>query len=442
MNGFWIAAAVLAAIAGLAVLVPLARRRGAAGEPTVDVRSAENVTAYRAGVAELETARAGGSLGEAEFAAARLELDRRVLAETEARSAPGAADRRGTGVLLGCAVALPLLAVLLYGQLGAGNELALRELIARLDQDMSDEERDALTGRMVPLLEAQARRRDPHGDYRYLLARLYTAEERYPQAAAMYSELVELYPQDAALIAQSAQALYLAGGRKLTPAVQSLIDRAFAIDPSQVTLLGLVGMDRFQAGDYRGAVDVWQKLLDNLPSDAPDASIIRDGIAMARARLGETPAESASRPALAAHTQEPGGAAAERADPAGDTSTSRDATSTAGPSLQVSVSVAPGLELRPGDTVFVFARAVNGPPMPLAVARFPAAELPRKVELNDAMAMAPGMKLSSFPKVTVVARVSRQGGVAAQPGDLEGGGETVTLSSGSQSLSITIDRTI
>jgi cytochrome c-type biogenesis protein CcmH len=113
-----------------------------------------------------------------------------------------------------------------------------------------------------------------------------------------------------------------------------------------------------------------------------------------------------------------------------------------GPRLQVAVSLAPGLELRPGDTVFVFARAVGGPPMPLAVARFPAEELPKQVELNDAMAMAPGMKLSGFPRVSVIARVSRQGGVSAQPGDLEGGGEPLTLTGGEQSVRVMIDRTI
>ena len=80
--------------------------------------------------------------------------------------------------------------------------------------------------------------------------------------------------------------------------------------------------------------------------------------------------------------------------------------------------------------------------MPLAVARFPATELPRAVELSDAMAMAPGMKLSSFAQVSVIARISRQGGVSAQPGDLEGGGEPLTLTGGEQSVQVLIDRTI
>jgi cytochrome c-type biogenesis protein CcmH len=108
--------------------------------------------------------------------------------------------------------------------------------------------------------------------------------------------------------------------------------------------------------------------------------------------------------------------------------------------LEISVSLAPGLEFAPDDTVFVFARAVSGPPMPLAVARFPASELPRSVRLDDTMAMAPGMRLSAFPEVTVVARVSRKGSAQAQPGDLQGESPAVPTGSGPQTLSVSIDR--
>jgi tetratricopeptide (TPR) repeat protein len=178
---------------------------------------------------------------------------------------------------------------------------------------------------------AQVSRGDPHGDYRFLLARLYTAEERYPQAAALYAELVDLYPEDAAMIAQSAQALYLAGGRTLTPAVQALIDRAFAIDPAQVTLLGLVGMDRFQAGDYRGAVD--RKLLDHLPRAPPTpASFATASRWRARARRKRRTERRRPRAATVRH-----------------------AGCGPGPRLQVAVSLR-WLQLRPGDTVPVRAR--------------------------------------------------------------------------------------
>ena len=80
----------------------------------------------------------------------------------------------------------------------------------------------------------------------------------------------------------------------------------------------------------------------------------------------------------------------------------------------------------PDDTVFVLARAVDGPRMPLAVQRFRAAELPRAFRLDDSMSMAPGMKLSATPKVVVEARVSKSGNAITQPGDVRGASAPVT----------------
>jgi cytochrome c-type biogenesis protein CcmH len=422
MSIFWIASAGLCLLAAVLVLIPLriASRRAAVD----DVRREENLNSYRQLVQELETARASGAVDETEYAQARSELDRRVLEETDV-SAPLPVRESGRAAVWACALAIPVLAIVLYQQLGASDRIRLDAMLKQFDGDAAAD--DGALERMLPLLERAARGDDPDGEYRFLLARMHGAAGRFPEAAALYAELVQLYPEDAALMAQQAQALYMAAGREVTPGVQALLDQALAIDPAQVTLLGMLGMDRFQAGDYRGAIDNWQKLLDKLPANAPDAQVIRDGIAMARSRLGEGEGDASASAATAeAATATPG-----TETPAG-----------AGPRLLVSVSVAQGLELRPDDTVFVFARAVDGPPAPLAVARFAASELPRVVELSDAMAMAPGLTLSTFPMVDVVARVSRQGGVSAQPGDLEGSLGGVSVAGGEQALTVEIDRRI
>ena len=413
MSAFWIVVPLLCVCAGICVLWPLRRSAAQLGRAADDPRHLQNLAAYRARMAELDDALTNQRLEESEYQLSRLEVERALLVDTVDESArPAAAAAASRRLPLAIAVMVPLLAWLLYQQLGAADKLRLDAMLKQSQSATTPEQRAANLLQMLPLLQGASEGSDPNGDYRYLLARTYMSLDRYADAAAAFQELIVLYPEDAAVIAQAAQALYLASGSKLTVAVQQLVDRALLIDPLQPTLLGMLGMDRFQNGDYRAAIDNWQKLLANLPPDAPDAAVMREGITMAKARLGGavTPAVPAPAPAAG------------------------------GPRLRIAVSLEPSLQVEPEDTVFVFARAVNGPPMPLAVARFRAAELPRQVELNDAMAMAPGLKLSSFAQVEVLARVSRSGNAQAQPGDLESEALRVSPGQDVQDLSISINR--
>ena len=420
---FWSSAVLLAALAASFVLWPLrARTRSDA-----DLRGQQNRAAYRAECESLDQSLAGGGIDAEAHRSLMLELDRRLLAESEpARPAP-VGSGSGRGVLLGLAVVLPLLAFAAYSMLGGARAERLDGLLQLIERSEDAAARGALLEEALPLLEAESRRADADGGYRFLLARVYTGQERYPEAAATYAEVAGIYPQDADILAQYAQALYLAAGRHITPLVQELTDRALTIDPGQITLLGLLGMHHFQNGDFAGAITAWEKLLAALPADAPDASVIRDGIAVATAR---SPGAD-------------GSAATPSAQPAPELSTDvGPAAATAGPRLEVHVALSPQLQAEPDTTVFVFAKAVSGPPMPLAVARFPVSELPRTVVLDDSMAMAPGMRLSGFPSVRVVARVSRGGGPIAQPGDFEGEAGPVPTGAGVQQVAVRIDRTL
>ena len=87
---------------------------------------------------------------------------------------------------------------------------------------------------------------------------------------------------------------------------------------------------------------------------------------------------------------------------------------------KVSLSKKLATQAAPDDLVFIFARAVEGPPMPLAVKRVRVRDLPLEFALDDSMAMAPGMNLSAHPRVVVGARISKSGQPTAQPGDLQG----------------------
>jgi cytochrome c-type biogenesis protein CcmH len=103
------------------------------------------------------------------------------------------------------------------------------------------------------------------------------------------------------------------------------------------------------------------------------------------------------------------------------------------------VRIAPQLKDRiaPDDTVFIFARAADGPPMPLAVVRKRARDLPAAFSLDDSMAMTPQMKLSSFERIVVGARVSRSGNATPQPGDLQGA--SAPVANRAEGVSVVID---
>ena len=104
--------------------------------------------------------------------------------------------------------------------------------------------------------------------------------------------------------------------------------------------------------------------------------------------------------------------------------------------MRVRVTLDPALagQLQPGDTLFVFARAAEGPRMPLAIVRQTATADPVQVTLDDASAMAPQLRLSGFPQVVVGARISRSGNATPQPGDLEGQTEAIASQGKAQVL--------
>ncbi|OOG38192.1 hypothetical protein [Rhodanobacter sp. C05] len=193
-----------------------------------------------------------------------------------------------------------------------------------------------------------------------------------------------------------------------------LLKRAVQLQPDSQRGLWLLGISDFQHGDYREAAATWRVLQPQLEPGSKVAQAVAEQIAVADARDGDAPADASS----SAPAATPGGAA-----------------------LQVQVTLASALKSKvaASDTLFVYARAENGPPMPLAVAKLDASQLPTSVTLTDAMAMTPAMKLSSVTHVFVGARISHSGQPIAQPGDLEGDAGIVAVDSKTP-ITISIDK--
>ena len=188
-------------------------------------------------------------------------------------------------------------------------------------------------------------------------------------------------------------------------ASRAKLQHALQVDPSHQRALWLLGISDFQRKDYAGATTQWKTLLPLLQPGSKVAATVQQELVEAQARAGGTqdtmPPPANSVPA--------------------SPSTATTATADQNVALEITVKLDPKLagRMSPGDTVFVFARALDGPPMPLAVARLKASALPATVTLTDAMAMTPKLRLSNYARVKVAAHTSRTGDAMPRAGDLE-----------------------
>jgi cytochrome c-type biogenesis protein CcmH len=258
---------------------------------------------------------------------------------------------------------------------------------------------------MVERLAARLRESPDDVEGWKLLGRSYGALGRFPEAVDAYLKAAARAPRDAQVLADLADVLAMSRGQRLTGEPEKLVLRALELDPRNLKALALAGTAAFERKDFAGAVRYWERMLPLVAADSEDARSIQASIAEARSFM------------------KPGAAAAASA-------------------LQGTVRLAPDLKAKvsPDDTVFIFARAAQGPPMPLAVRRAKVRELPLEFALDDSMAMAPGMQLSGFPRVIVGARVSKSGSATPQAGDLQGA--SAPVANDARGVSVVIDSVV
>jgi len=251
-----------------------------------------------------------------------------------------------------------------------------------------------------------------------LLAQAATDMQQPDEAHDAYGRVLELTPNNAtAMVGWAETDATLRQDHLIQGRARTLLEQAVKLQPDNQRALWLLGISQFQAGQYAQAAATWRLLQPLLEPGSKVAQAVAAQIAMADTRTGNAPAEAASTAAAAT------------------------ASAPAGAALTVQVSLAPALKSRlaAGDTLFVYARAEHGPPMPLAVAKLAASRLPATVTLTDAMGMLPQMKLSSVKRVFVGARISHSGQAIPRSGDLEGDAGIVATDRKSP-IKIVIDR--
>jgi cytochrome c-type biogenesis protein CcmH len=370
MIEFWLCAGLLLLTALAFLLIPVVRGRKLQAE---EDRTALNVTLYQEHLQDLQAQHASGALNTEQLAGGRDEAARELLADTEGAQALPKQRSLGGKIPLIAALLMPLLGIGLYLHWGAIDDIERARTFA--EQPKTIEE-------MTARLEAAVKNDPKSAESWYFLGRTYMAQERASDAVAAFESAIDIAGREPELLGQLAQALYFAGDKQWTPQLQALTDEALKADPAEVTSLGLLGIAAYESGQFQQAIGHWQQLVAVLPVEDPSRQAIQGGIDRAREQLG-VPAT--------------------------------DAVSAASQGLTVRVALADELQakVQPGDSVFIFARAVSGPPMPLAVKRLTVADLPAEVSLSDSDAMMPQLKISGFEQVQLVARISRSGNATA-----------------------------
>jgi len=417
MTTFLVFAALMIAAALAFVLVPLLRH----ARNTAPVDDTRRLRA-------LDEALASGVIDADEYAAKRA-----ALASKAAPAEATAPRSRATfTALLAVALVLPASALLLYRLVGAPEALDPANLAPPPEaqaHSAADMEK-AIDG-----LAAKLKQQPDDAQGWALLGRAYAATNRVDEARDALKQAHDHAPDDADVAVEYAQALALAApDHKLQGESRSLLEAVIAKDAKNQRALWLLGISDYQNGDYADAIARWKVLLPLLQPDSDVARSVRNEIADAEARRdGREPPQPEAAPAEAAQV----------AADAPSTETSESAAPANAPKLTVTVALDPKLkaQLDPDATLFVFARAVSGPPMPLAIQRLKASQLPATVTLDDSMSMMPAMKLSKFPQVVVGARVSKSGNAMPQSGDLQTLSSPLE-SSRSEPVALTIDQIV
>lgn len=239
-----------------------------------------------------------------------------------------------------------------------------------------------------------------------MLARAYVRLEQLPEALPAFARATALREGDPQLLADYAEALFLARSGGLEADPRKLIERALKLDPGHPKSLVLAGTVAFNAKDFSAAAGHWEKLAKLSAPNSPGLAELEEGIAQARR--------------LANQQQPQNGVSDARSNLSASASASASTSSPA--VLRGTITLSPTIAqlAAPTDTLFVYARPAEGSRMPLAILRRQVKDLPLDFTLDDGLAMSPAARLSMHPKVIVEARISKSGQAQVSDGDLTG----------------------
>ena len=420
---FWIISALLILISFAFFLPPMLRKQHSDG----GARRSQNILIANEQLAELENNFERGDVAQEEYQNTRNELELTLFSDVADDDSH--LDDKSTKApilsIIAVLVFIPLLSVWLYQELGNPvytTSFDSKKIAAEVNKKMpvprnADGTPDIDT--MVIGLQKKLEANPKNAKGWYMLGRSYMVLKRYADATKAYEKTYQLKPKSVDVMLSLADSLAMQNKGDVSGRSVELINKALEIDPDNLTALWLGGMAARQKEEHVVAIQRWSKVLGIVkdPSERQEViSLIKEAekqLSPEQRQVVKTELASLTTPKVAPKKTEV------LQTPAKTIADTKKAATTE-KSITVSVSLSDAFKdkVTPTDVVFVYAKAMSGPPMPLAAAKIQVKDLPVEIILNDSMAMMPSMKLSAYSEVVIGARVSKSGQPVSKAGDL------------------------
>ena len=380
---FIIIASVLTLLGLFFLLHPLLQRGSGSSQSQ---RDQLNQAIYHAKVEELAEDLSKGLLDEDEYQIAVKDLQQTLVTDVTGEQYQPAVAQRMLKLALVIAISLPMIAYSLY------QTLSTYETESEIQQRLIASQAQSMEAAMQSLREnLQANPQDLEGWK--MLGQSHSVLEQYQQAKDVYlTALSHFNNSDPDLLVLAAEASAFANDELFGNYELDLLKRALSINPLHERALWYAGYAAFLNQDYSGSIDSWTLLLSQVPASRPEVKASLE-------QFLDDARERAGLEAVASNENDNQSGARE---------------------IIVDVALADGLatQTRDDEVLFVYAKAVAGPPMPLSLVKLTAADLPTRVKLTTESAMLENMNLDAFQQVEVVARISKSGQAITQTGDL------------------------
>jgi len=402
----WLLIAGLLVLASIFLIYPFVKADHSAEGEVLQA----NIQIFRDQQYQLDAQLEQKQISQAQYQQLLAEAKQLLLSNTgeQTTEKPVSSERRqAKGLLPVLIILVPCFCFAVYSSIGASADQRILQLIQQASVSSDITKAAELQTELYTAVEKRAQQRPDNIYYWILLAKRAIQQNDLAGAKYNYAQAIKLSPDDGYLLGQYAEILFMLANSQFTDEVLMALDKAFAIDSSNPTVLGLKGIQSFESQQWQLAITYWQEAQRQMDQNSATANALKAGIARAQKRLGIQPDQAV-----------------------------------VSPQVEIAVSIDQSIAFNPEQSVFVALVATSGAPMPLAARKLRAGDLPITITLSNADAVMAGYNLSSASEVKAVARLSQSGSATPQTGDWEDSVNPINLSAENISVSIQISRQI